>query len=207
MVAWDGRLHRFPAGCDTWRCIWCGPQLARRKAEVMAWARPERFVTLTNAPPTWQPLRQKVRKLALRLRDDGHRVEWAWTVEQGSKTGMVHVHLLQHGDYVRQATLQNAWGAIVHIRRIDDANRAARYTTKHAARRVVSYTMKGTASELDQHLDLNGGRGVHMSRRYLRGETFRSAWAILHPPGALKWVQVPCMTSDTDAAALASSVG
>lgn len=120
---------------------------------------------------------------------------------------MVHLHLLQHGDYVRQATLQDAWGAIVHIRRIDDADRAARYTTKNAARRVVAYTMKGTASQLDEHLDLNGGRGVHWSRGYLRGETYRSAWAILHPPGALKWCQVPVWTSDADAVALASSVG
>ena len=207
MAAWDGRLLRFPAGCSTWRCEWCGPQKARRKAEIVAWAQPTRFLTLTQAPADWQRLRQKVRKLRMRLAADGHVSEWAWTVERGKRTGMVHLHCLQHGDYLPQRYLQDRWGAIVHLRRIDDADAAARYTTKHAARRVVSYTLKGTATELHDHLDLNGGRGIHLSRGYLRGRTSREVWSLLHPPGALTWVQVPATMADADAAALVSSVG
>lgn len=200
-------MHRFPAGCSTWACAWCGPLKARRKAELMAWAKPERFVTLTQAPGEWQACRAKVRKLALKLRTDGYSVEWAWVVERGSKTGMVHVHALQHGDFIPQRRLQAAWGSIVHLERVHDVDGAVRYTTKHAARRVASYTMKGTASELSAHLALNGGRGVHMSRRYLRGETSRSAWALLHPPGALKWCQVPVWMADADAIGVASTAG
>lgn len=207
MVAWDGTLHRFPAGCDTWRCPWCGPQLGRHKAEIVAWAQPERFLTLTQAPTNWQACRQRMRKVALNLRTAGYSVEWAWTVERGRQTGMIHVHALQHGDYIPQRTLAKVWGRRVDIRRISDVDGAARYTTKHAGRRLASYTMKGTADQLGEHLDLNGGRGVHLSRRYLRGLTSREVWQRLHPPGTLKWVQVSVWTSDADAAAIASTVG
>lgn len=205
MCAWDGRLLRFPAGCSTWRCPWCGPQKGRRKAEIVAWAEPARFITLTQAPSSWQPLRQKMRKLTLKLRSAGRTVEWAWTVERGSKTGMIHVHALQHGDYLPQRELQQLWGRRVDIRRISDVDGAARYTTKHAARRVVGYTMKGVGAELEAHLDLNGGRGVHLSRGYLHGLRSAEVWALLHPPSPLNWVQVPSHLDDTTAAALVSS--
>lgn len=207
MVAWDGRLHRFPAGCATWRCEWCGPLKGRRKAEIVAWAQPERFITLTQAPATWQACRQRVRKVALNLRRKGYAVEWAWTVEKGKRSGMIHVHALQHGDYLPQRMLQDAWGHRVDIRRVHDTDGAAAYTTKHAGRRLASYTMKGTGAQLTEHLDLNGGRGVHLSRGYLHGRTSAEVWSLLHPPGALKWVQVPVWTTDADAVALASSAG
>lgn len=206
MAAWDGRLLRFPAGCSTWRCDWCGPQKGRRKAEIVAWAEPTRFLTLTQAPSSWQPLRARVRKLALRLRAEGYQVEWAWTVEAGSRTGMIHVHALQHGDYIPQRVLAGLWGRRVDIRRISDVAGAAKYTTKHASRRVVGYTMKHTGDDLQRHLDLNGGRGVHLSRGYLRGLRSADVWALLHPPTALKWVQVPAHLDDTACAALVSTV-
>lgn len=206
MAAWDGRLLRFPAGCSTWACPWCGPAKARRKAAIVEWAKPERFLTLTQAPADWQRLRQKVRKLRLRIAADGYRVEWAWVVERGSRTGMVHVHALEHGSYIPQRYLQERWGAIVHVRRVDDAGAAARYTTKHAAARVVSYTMKGTRAALAEHLDLNGGRGIHMSRGFLHGLRSDDVWRILHPPSALEWVQVPATMPDAAAAALVSTV-
>lgn len=207
MVAWDGALLRFPAGCSTWACSWCGPQKAKRKTAICAWAEPERFITLTQAPDQWQALRQRIRKLALRLRAENYSVEWAWTVERGKRTGMIHVHALQHGSYIPQRTLQAMWGHIVHVRRIDDVDAAATYTTKHAAARVVSYTFKEARSHLQEHLDLNGGRGVHLSRGYLRGLRSDDVWRILHPPSALRWVQVPATMADGEARALVSTVG
>lgn len=207
LAAWDGRLLRFPAGCSTWACPWCGPQKGRRKAEIVAWARPERFVTLTQAPADWQRCRQKVRKLTLKLRAEGYRTEGAWTVEKGKQTGMIHVHMLQHGDYIPQRTLAQLWGRRVDIRRVSDAAGAARYTTKHAARRLASYTMKGAGADLAEHLDLNGGRGIHMSRQYLHGLRSAEVWRLLHPPSALTWVQVPADLTDEEAGALVSSVG
>lgn len=206
MAAWDGRLLRFPAGCSTWRCSWCGPQKARRKAEIIGWAEPTRFVTLTQAPADWQRVRQKVRKLRMRLDADGLQTQWAWVVERGKRTGMIHVHALQHGHFIPQRQLQDRWGSIVHVRRISDTDAAARYTVKHAARRVSSYTLKGAADDLAEHLDLNGGRGIHLSRGYLHGHRSADVWRLLHPPSALKWVQVPAHLTDDEAGALVSSV-
>lgn len=207
MAAWDGELHRFPAGCSTWACPWCGPEKARRKAQIVAWAQPARFVTLTQAPDTWQPLRAKVRKLALKLRAAGYRVEWAWTVERGSKSGMIHVHALQHGSYLPQRELQEYWGRRVDIRKVSDVDGAARYTTKHAARRMVSYTLKEAGADLGAHLDLNGGRGVHLSRNYLHGKRSDDVWCLLHPPSALQWVQVPSQWGDDECVARLSTAG
>jgi len=120
---------------------------------------------------------------------------------------MIHVHALQHGDFLPQRALADWWGRRVDIRKVSDVDGAARYTTKHAANRVVSYTMKNTGRALQEHLDLNGGRGVHTSRGYLRGLRSDDVWRILHPASELNWVQVPSTTTDADAACLVSSAG
>jgi hypothetical protein len=172
---------------------------------VLAWAGPERFVTLTNAPADWQKLRQKVRKLCLRLRNDGYRVEWAWTVERGARTGMRHIHALQHGDYIPQRELQERWQAIVHIERVKGARGAAGYAMKEAAR-VTHYAVKGTKSNLREHLDLNGGRGYHMSRRYLRGCRTREVEQLLSPSDPnLHWITVPATTTIEEGRAMAAA--
>lgn len=144
--------------------------------------------------------------MRLKIAADGFECQWAWVVERGARTGMVHVHALQHGAFIPQRYLQDRWGARVDIRRVSDAAGAARYTTKHAARRVASYTMKGAGADLQAHLDLNGGRGIHLSRRYLHGRTSAEVWALLHPPSALTWVQVPNHLTDDEAASLVSTV-
>lgn len=181
VVALDSPDLRFPAACRTWYCPVCGPRKAREKAAVIAWAEPERFVTLTNAPAGWQSLRKKVRALRHSLAQDGYPSEWAWTVELGKKTGMKHVHLLQHGEYVPQRKLQREWGAIVHIMRVTEAKGGAAYAMKEAMK-LAGYVTKGTHEDLLNHLALNGGRGVHLSRRYLHGERSDDVWRKLHPP-------------------------
>ncbi len=168
---------RFPGTCNTWRCEYCGPRKARQKAAILAWARPERFITLTQAPEDWAALRKKVRVLKHELVADGRRFEMGWTVERGKETGMVHVHALQHGDYVPQAELQNRWGRIVDIRAIEGVRKATAYAMKEAVQ-VSGYAMKG-AGDLEAHLDRNGGRGCHLSRGYLRGETQASVLELL----------------------------
>lgn len=161
------------------------------RARVMAWAEPERFVTLTLAPDEWQALRQKVRKLKLTLGKAGYPTEWAWTVEQGKRTGMRHVHCLQHGRYIPQRTLADAWGARVDIRRIGQASGAGVYAMKEALR-VAGYAMKGGHDAMLAHLERNGGRGCHLSRGYLRGKTTAEVEALLRPTDPdLSWVLVP----------------
>lgn len=160
---------------------------------------------MTQAPDDWQALRRKVRKLALRLREAGYRCEWAWTVEQGSKTGMRHIHALQHGDYIPQRELQDAWGRIVHIEAIRGAAGAATYAMKEASR-VAGYGLKGTREHLAEHLSLNGGRAYHMSRRYLRGARTREVERIVDGVDQrLTWIVVPAATPRHEAEAIAAS--
>lgn len=172
---------------------------------MLAWAEPQRFVTLTQAPAEWQALRQRVRKLCLRARNDGYRVEWAWTVEKGSQTGMIHVHALQHGDYIPQRRLQDLWGRRVDIRAIKTATGAALYSLKEA-QRVAGYATKGARSNLVEHLALNGGRGYHISRGYLRGKSTREVERIVRPVDPnLTWMTVPCTLSLEEGRAMAAS--
>lgn len=203
---------RFPASCDSYKCPTCGPRKAREAVSVMAWGAAQtraRFVTLTLAPENWQQRRQKVRDLRRLLRRRGFRWEFAWSTELGSETGMVHVHGLQHGDYVPQAVLQDVWGAIVDIRAVRTPRGAAGYALKEAAR-VAGYAMKGSRVDvrsvestppadladsggkedpLRAHLDLNGGRAAHWSRGYLHGQDKRGALAAVRSSGreGLTW--------------------
>lgn len=166
---------------------------------MIAWAQPERFVTLTQAPDSWQAVRQRMRTLTMRVRRAGYRCEWAWTVEKGAKTGMVHIHALQHGSYVPQAALQDLWGRIVHVRAIRGARSAAGYAMKEAGR-VAGYAMKGTHAQLLDHLDLNGGRGCHLSRGYLRGKRTREVEQLLtQGQETLTWVLVPAVDTIDEA--------
>lgn len=192
MVAREDPARRFPAGCDAWACDWCGPRLAARKLRVIGWAEPERFMTLTQAPDVWPALRQKVRTLKMELKRDGYATEWAWCVERGAKTGMIHVHALQHGRFVPQAHLQARWGRIVHVSAVRHGTGAERYALKGAAER---YALKGAGagpSRLAEHLALNGGRGVHFSRGFLHGKTTPEVEALLRSPeDRFTWVLVP----------------
>lgn len=159
--------------------------------KVVEWAQPERFITLTQAPAEWAALRAKMRKLSWRLRQEGYDVEWAWCVERGGRTGMKHVHALQHGGFIPQRLLQDRWGSIVHISAVRHGSAPAKYALKGAASK---YALKGaqTATGLSVHLDLNGGRGVHLSRSYLHGKTTAEVEALLNPTDPdLTWVLVP----------------
>jgi hypothetical protein len=192
VVALERPELRFPGTCKVWRCEFCGPRKARQKAAILAWAKPERFITLTQAPENWTALRKKAAVLKRDLQADGLRLELAWTVEKGKETGMRHVHALQHGDYIPQAQLQKRWGRIADIRAIRGVRGAADYAMKEAVS-VSGYAMKG-AADLDAHLDLNGGRGCHVSRGYLRGETQASVLDLLQRERSegevLTWVLV-----------------
>jgi hypothetical protein len=193
---------RFPASCDAYRCSTCGPRKALEAAAVMTWAigRAERarLFTATLAPPDWHKRRQKVRDMRRYLVRLGYPWEMGWTTELGAETGMVHVHGVQHGAAkVPQTVLQDLWGSIVDIRAVKAEKGAARYVTKEALR-VAGYVVKGgtaSASGLNDHLDLNGGRAAHWSRGFLHGLTKREALADhrrqLNGGADLTWRLVP----------------
>lgn len=156
----------WPADCDTGTCQTCGINRARVRARLITARCKEvehpRFITLTQAPEDWQQRRGQVRDLARRLRGDGYRCEWVWTTEAGHKTGMIHCHLIQAGDYIPQRELERAWGG----RRVDiraAQTRHGEYISKTASR-VANYVSKGGVDDLDAALSLNGGRLHHWSR-------------------------------------------
>lgn len=184
----------WPADCDSGVCNRCGLTRARVRARLITERSRQdehpRFMTLTNAPADWQQRRAQVRDLARRLRAEGYRTEWVWVTEAGSKTGMIHVHAIQIGDYVPQEHLQRLWGG----RRVDiraATPRTGEYISKTAAR-VASYISKGGIGDLDHALDLNGGRLHHWSRgfwgmpireyrRSLAGELPRDCVLVFNP--------------------------
>lgn len=158
----------WPADCDSGICARCGLNRARVRARLITERSRQcahsRFLTLTNAPAGWQERRCQIRDLARRIRSDGLRCEWVWTTERGGKTGMVHVHAIQWGDYLPQGQLQDLWGG----RRVDIRSaqpRHGEYISK-AASAVANYVGKGAAADLDAALDLNGGRLHHWSRGF-----------------------------------------
>lgn len=101
------------------------------------------------------------------MRSSGFRTEWIWTTERGAKTGMVHVHAIQTGDYIPQKVLQRLWGGrIVDIRAAHRG--AAGYISKSAAA-VAQYVTKGSTGDLEAALAANGGRLHHWSRGWWDG--------------------------------------
>lgn len=208
VVALERPDLRFPASCDTYGCGICGPRKSTQTAAVMTWALRHveaparaRFFTLTLACQDWPALRQKVRNARRLLVAEGYDWECAWAREAGGKTGMLHVHGVQHGRHkVPQDRLQDLWGARVDIRAVKglrDRTGAATYTVKEALK-VSGYTVKGATSSaagLAEHLALNGGRPAHWSRGFLHGKTKRDALAALRSELAdgepLTWRLVP----------------
>jgi len=204
---------RFPASCDAYLCRICGPRKAQQAAAVMTWALRSvetpsraRFFTLTLASQDWPVLRQKVRNVRRLLVAEGYDWECAWAREAGSKTGMLHLHGVQHGRHkVPQDRLQDLWGARVDIRAVRglrDKTGAASYTVKESLK-VAGYVSKGAtagdSSALADHLALNGGRPAHWSRGFLHGKTKREALTALRAELAdgepLTWRLVPAWES------------
>jgi hypothetical protein len=183
----------IPGRCDAAACYVCGPLAAVQKSAAMTWAAPERFITLTGVPLDWQERRQHMRELKRQAKGEGWRLEWAWATERNPRGTGAHVHALQWGDYVPQAWLQDRNGAIAHITRIKgDGARVAGYTIKGDVAAVCGYALKGGQVQMDLrgHLEVNGGRLVHMSRGFLRGRRFKEVLGELVPREGT-WKVVP----------------
>lgn len=171
----------YDADCDNGHCQTCGVRRAQTRAVAITWMQRQcdrsRLITLTNCPPDWQTRRGQVRDMRRRLIKDGYRCEWIWTTERGSRSGMWHVHAIQHGSFIEQAVLQQMWGdRIIDVRAVHDAGQ---YISKSAAR-VANYLGKGATGPvggLGDHLGVNGGRLHHWSRDFWGGRSIREAVA------------------------------
>lgn len=161
--------------CKSARCRGCSRRvsartfaLARRVAELETaadgWVR---FITLTRAPEGWQETRGALRDWRQYLRRQGYAMHTLSVVERGSETGMKHVHVIQRGDFVPKAVLEASWPhGSTQIAAARDA--AADYLAKG----VVKYVAKGidgSGEEIEDHMNLNGGRAAHWSREFFMG--------------------------------------
>jgi hypothetical protein len=168
-----------PGRCAASSCPYCGPVEALARARVIsdggATGPPQRYIVLTLPPEQWgmewQTLRQKMKDFRRAMVREHGEWEHAWTVERGKLNGMPHVNVLQKGTYVRQRELQDRWGGIAHVQAIRrQPGKVGGYVLKEAGR-VAGYSLKDAHASLADHLAINGGRLVHLSRNYLGGET------------------------------------
>ena len=177
-IAWS-------ATCRSARCYRCSRMVSARSFALARRAMEEldeehvRFVTLTLAPEDWQTLRQRMKDLVRFLRSRGIRVNWLWVVEEGSKTGMRHVHCVQWGDFIPWRDLLGWWGARVQI---EAADAAVGYLGKNVVR-YLGKGLDGDREAIESHMNLNGGRAAHWTRGFFAGRS-REAFARDHPlPG------------------------
>lgn len=169
-----GELAWLPS-CKNARCVACSRRvsartfaLARRVTEIETeqggWVR---FITLTQAPEGWAETRQAVKAWLLYLRRAGLAMHVLWVVEKGTETGMKHIHVIQRGDFIPKAILDQSWphGST----NIAAARQAA---SDYLAKGVVPYIAKGIDGHREgvvDHMNLNGGRAAHWSRGFFLG--------------------------------------
>lgn len=163
--------------CRAWFCEYCGPIRARRYAAAIDGCGYHRFLTFTRPP---KDLRQSVSRLVynMRRRDP---VELAWTVERGSKTGMVHIHACARAEYIdyahmRKAARRAGWGRVSHASA--GTGQAAAYAAKAA-----SYSAKASRSNYTDWLSWSGGRPWRFTSGYTGGQPVRD-WVPKHAPAA-----------------------
>lgn len=109
-----------------------------------------------------------MKKVRQRMVAAGYRWEHAWVAEPYADGG-VHIHVLQHGDFVPREVLCSVWGnGDVRIETARDPAAIAQYMVK---------TFRG--GERERALERNGGRCLHLSRGFYLGLTKREAAAKL----------------------------
>lgn len=157
-----------PARCGRNRCAFCLTINARRRAAAIAYAEPEREITLTQVGNDWATVRSRVNKIAELLRRKDYTVLMDWHVEANPKGTGHHVHVWQKGSRVPQSVLsdvaaRSGAGSVVHISRLRNVAGASTYGLKGLA--PARYGLKGTVNG-PEYLTLNGGRLSHHSRGF-----------------------------------------
>lgn len=193
--------EQAPVRCGANFCDSCGPMKAWKLGLAVQYAAPERFVRLSLVGDDHETRRNRIKRLAYRVRKDGYAWNVAYAVERNPAGTGHHAHLYQHGDFIPQARLQElcireGMGQ-PHIKAWRSDSGAATYAMKAA-----TYAQKGALGQdgLGEHLELNGGRILHVSRGFWRHgsgggtiknqrEAVRAALEALHGPrGDDQWV-------------------
>lgn len=169
------------ARCGRLACSYCILRNAYRRAAAIAWAEPQRALTVTllagpGDPDPWQTARRRwnrTREYLKRLSvDPGEAVVH---VEPNPKGTGFHGHIWQHGPSpIPKAALQEAahragagWSRVESIR---SRKGAGAYGLKG-----LGYGLKGTSDGPDEYLRVNGRRLTHQSRGFFRGHSVREA--------------------------------
>lgn len=161
-------------------CPYCVRVNASRRALAIAWAEPERALTVTGlgdgADDPWPHIRLQMK----RIRDYAARAgsemgEWVWHVERNPAGTGHHAHVWQSGgkvdiDALRAASRRAGAGSWLHVSRIRSSAGAAQYGLKG-----LGYGMKGVTDSGSDYLALNGSRLTHQSRGFFRGLPVRRA--------------------------------
>lgn len=165
--------------CKSARCRRCTRQvsaqtfaLARRALEPIEHVR---FITLTQAPAGWEPTRHAVKMWHRHLRRQGFAMNTLTVVEEGSETGMKHVHAVQWGDFIPKSVLDESWP--YGWNEIEGARAATNYLAKGVVR-YVAKGLDGDGEAVEEHMNLNGGRAAHWTRGFFGGlsrEAYRQA--------------------------------
>ena len=185
-VAWN-------ATCNSARCARCSRivsartfALARRSLEEVTGQDRVRFITLTLAPERWEDLRKRMKDLAQHLRRQGLHIQWLWVVEEGSETGMKHVHAVQWGpEKIPWEQLLGWWG---HRVQIEAAHAAMGYLSKNVVR-YLGKGLDGDRESIEAHMNLNGGRAAHWSTGFFAGEG-RNSFRKRNPLPGIYFVEV-----------------
>jgi hypothetical protein len=167
----DLRLVSSPSGqvrpvpCSRLRCPPCLHTSAWKRSLAIAYARPERFLTLTQVGNDWQTIRQRIKSFRHQVTKEVGALEWVWNVEPNPRGTGHHVQAWQHGDFLDQAELSRlaryfGMGERVWIERWRSGGEA--YALKEA------YAVK-EVRQAERFLDINGARLTHQSRGFFGG--------------------------------------
>lgn len=198
-VAWS-------ASCKSARCERCSRRVSRRtfalartsidgcqdfrqgkECSTCSYWVPKRarFITLTTSEPLgdWRDWRFALQNFRRNLDRHGVAGEMLYVRENGSQTGMEHVHIVQTGPRkIPMNVLDSAWPyGSTNIQ-------AAREATDYLGKQVLRYVGKGADARetIEEHMNLNGGRAAHWTRGFFWG-IGRDDFAKVHPvPGVYR---------------------
>lgn len=219
--------ERFALACGSLQCPYCIETGIWRAGIALEHAAPERYAVFTNVPDNWSELRASVNRFHQIIDRSGRVWNDCYTAERGDKTGMLHLNMWQHGDFIPQAELceiaeRVGWGSVVDIRKWTPRGGQG-YGMKEGSGRT--YGMKeGSGKGLgDQasvvpagaltarqraYLDRNGGWLLHARRAYWRdgavGETLGSKRKVLDR--ALELMRGPKVARETWAVLMGSEL-
>jgi hypothetical protein len=132
-----GEVRRIP--CSSWSCPVCGPAKAYRLGLLAAYARPDRFITLSRAGTTPPEAFRRLKTLCKSLRRARKGIEYLAVVER-HQNGFWHLHVLQRGDFIPQRELSArassaGMGSVVWIERVGgDPHQVAKYLVKYVTK-------------------------------------------------------------------------